>query len=162
MDSLPNIPLERGKWVNIYRAAKIPNEKRLIVQNIGSADVYLISSNDKPANDAKNYQVLKADNSQFINESGQVDAWAFCSHQEGLLNVRPSDAIFGWSLHTDSTGGESGGEDSSSDPATLTTLSIESEILESVRQVVSELALLNARIESLGMTSIKHEDVSCR
>ncbi len=84
-DTLPNVILPVGVWVDLYAATGIDVGTRILVQNIGHCDVYLVAQAAEPVDDTAR-QVLTR--SQYaINDLGDDGAWAFCTGGGGV-NVR--------------------------------------------------------------------------
>lgn len=87
-DNLPSIIIGSGKWVDLYALTEIDHSARLIVQNIGSSDVYLSSSLRQPELDNDSYQVIQPNDFPMINDAEDTNAWAFSPNQSAKINVR--------------------------------------------------------------------------
>lgn len=87
-DTLPNVTLPDGVWVDLYAATGLPVGDQIELQNIGSVEVYLYSGATAPAEvpgDA--YNILPV--YEFAqNASGDAGAWAAVKNNKGLVNVR--------------------------------------------------------------------------
>ena len=85
-DTLPNVTVSERVWTNIYAATGITVGTQILVQNIGSCDVYLTSQAAAPTDDTA-HQIVKR--GQFaLNDPDDAGAWAYCQGCDGLLNVR--------------------------------------------------------------------------
>lgn len=87
-DNLPSIILPPGKWIDLYSITGINQDARLIVQNIGSSDVYLSSSLNQPELDSDAYQAVQPNNFPMINDKADTHAWAFSPNQNAKISVR--------------------------------------------------------------------------
>ena len=84
-DTLPNIPLPPGAWVDLYAESGVVVGTRILTQNIGVCDVFLTSQAAEPTVDVAHQIALRG---QFaVNDAGDAGAWAFCL-AGGLVNVR--------------------------------------------------------------------------
>ena len=86
-NTLPNIRLTNGQWVDIYSEAGIEKGAKIVVQNVGSNDVYLASSFIAPDADTDSYQIISPGNSPMSNSEGDDGAWAFSPNTTGKINV---------------------------------------------------------------------------
>lgn len=85
-DTLPNIEIPSGIWTDIYAAAGIQPGVQLILQNIGTCDIFLTSQVNQPTEEDA-YQIVER--SQWvINDAGDEGAWAFCGNTNGRINVK--------------------------------------------------------------------------
>lgn len=88
-DTLDNIALEKGVWVDLYDGSGLTiGTDQLEVQNLGNSLIYLYAGatapTDKPGNA---YNVLP----QFQTAQNSTDdagAWALCLNTDGLINVK--------------------------------------------------------------------------
>ena len=85
-DTLPNIDLPSGQWVNIYTASGILTGTAIAVENVGDDDVYLVVSALEPTDD-NIYHIITPDSEVLQNQPGDSGAWAKCPHSDGKLNV---------------------------------------------------------------------------
>lgn len=87
-DTLSNIPLPAGQWVDLYAATGITRGQPLIVENVGYCDVSVTVSATEPPRNYDAYSVLKRDSDvHFSNTLGDSGAWAYCNNMDGLVNV---------------------------------------------------------------------------
>jgi len=85
-DTLPNIELPAAVWVELYLESHIPAGKQLLVQNIGSCDVYLATSAQQPTDETTRQILVRGQ--WAVNDEGDETAWAYCNNTDGLINVR--------------------------------------------------------------------------
>lgn len=85
-DTLENVTLPFGQWVNLYTATGLTVGTQIQIQNIGSVDVLLHTGATQPAADA-GYNVIKPASLTFVSETSPSGAWAFAERSNGLLNV---------------------------------------------------------------------------
>ena len=86
-DTLTNIPITAGVWIDLYAASGIPVGTQIVVENIGNYDVYLAVQASQPAVGHTAYNVVKRNGDTVHNEFGDLGAWAYSNSVEGLLNV---------------------------------------------------------------------------
>ena len=88
-DTLPNIKIKSGVWVNLYEVTSISVGVRFEIQNISSNDIYLTSQRDEPEvpNACSNYSIISRGESK-ANDKGDFGAWAYSSNSDGLLRPR--------------------------------------------------------------------------
>ncbi len=86
-DTLPNIALPRGVWVDLYAATGItPIGTRIRVQNLGVKDVYLTTLATEPTDETAYVIVPRA--FLAVNDDGDSGAWAQSPYCDGKVNVR--------------------------------------------------------------------------
>jgi len=85
-DTLPNIPLPRNTWVDLYAASGIAVGTRIKVSSlITDAVIRVHTSSTEPAADA-GYTPIKA--LEFAtNNAGESGAWAMCKTKDAIVNV---------------------------------------------------------------------------
>ena len=86
-DTLPNIPIPKGTFVNLYTASGIAVGTQIIVENIGQSDVRLFTRSSAPADPSSTGYNIVEPYSEKANESGDSGAFAW-SIRDGLVNVR--------------------------------------------------------------------------
>lgn len=92
-DTLTNIDLTAGEWIDLYAASGITVGDAINVENIGVCDVYLAVQAAQPDKDHDAYNVLQRFNGvRLKNTIGDAGAWAFCPNVGGKVNVGPTDA----------------------------------------------------------------------
>ena len=89
-DNLPSITVPAGQWIDLYSLTGIDVSARIVVQNIGSSDIYITSSLWMPELDNDSYQVIHPNNIPMINGIQDKKAWAFSPNQNGKVSVRES------------------------------------------------------------------------
>lgn len=89
MASTPiSLVLPVGDWVDLYDRTGLPRGSVLIVQNIGSSDVYLSTSTTQPAKDSDAFQVIQPNDFPMKNDGGDLGEWAFSPNQKAKINIR--------------------------------------------------------------------------
>lgn len=90
-DNIPHIRLAQNEWTDIYSALAahgVVIGDPLLIENVGSADVYLAVQAAQPTPGHDAYNVLKKGDPILMgNTVADVGAWAFCNSAEGLLAV---------------------------------------------------------------------------
>jgi hypothetical protein len=74
-------------WVDLYAESGVARGSKLIVQNIGTADIFLSTSALVPDLDSKAYQVIKANDFPMVNDGGTMGEWARCAADNSSLSV---------------------------------------------------------------------------
>ena len=88
-DTIQNVPLPAGVWVDLYAQSGIAVGVAISVGNVGVADVYLAVQASQPPVNHDAYEVLQRRPSvPFRNSNGDTGAWALCPHGDGKVNVR--------------------------------------------------------------------------
>jgi hypothetical protein len=85
-DTLQNVTLPEGSWVDIYSASGILAGSQIIVQNIGRDEVRLVTKATEP-NDSDGFKILFR-GLEAINQSGDSGAWVKSVGVAGSINVR--------------------------------------------------------------------------
>lgn len=85
-DTLPNVLLPSAVWVDVYAMSHIPPGTQMLVQNIGSCDVYLATTGQIPTDESTRHVLLRGQ--WAVNDLGDGTAWAYCNNTDGLINVR--------------------------------------------------------------------------
>lgn len=86
-DTLPNITIPPGVWVDLYTLSGIAVGTKITVENTGAADVYLAVQATQPATDHTEYNILKRTGPKMTNSAGDSGAWAFCPNDGSQVNV---------------------------------------------------------------------------
>ena len=84
-DTLPDVPLPKNTWVDLYAATGILVGTQIVVTNKGSSRIILQSKATTPTD--LNGPTLAVDEDR-INEVGDSGAWAYSENIEGKVNVR--------------------------------------------------------------------------
>ncbi len=88
-DTLPNVFLPAGEWVDLYAVSKIVVGSVIAVQNIGVTDGYLSAQKEQPANTSEAYCVIqRLTGDWYRNEENDLGAWAFSERMDGKLSIR--------------------------------------------------------------------------
>ena len=91
-DTIPNIDLPVGEWVDLYAESNITVGIAVSIENIGVCDVYLAAQAAEPDKDHDSYNVLQRENGvRLKNTLGDAGAWAFCNNDGGKVNVVSSE-----------------------------------------------------------------------
>lgn len=86
-DTLPNIVLPAGVWVDLYDSTGIIVGRQISVQNLGTTVVWLTSQAATPtAGSGRNE--MDTGVTQYVNDDGDSGAWARSNVLDGLINVR--------------------------------------------------------------------------
>ena len=86
-DTLDNILLPAGTWVDLYDESGITVGTQINVQNVGAGHIYLYAGATSPIS-LSGYAVL-VEYGVMQNDSGDSGAWAY-SESGGKVNVRAS------------------------------------------------------------------------
>lgn len=86
-DTLVNRVLEPNVWVDLYAETGLPVGTKLVIQNIGSTEVYLHSGAAEPA-EGDGF-VIMGTYEFFANKQGDAGAWArsVTTRSPGYINV---------------------------------------------------------------------------
>ncbi len=88
-DTLTNVPLTAGEWIDLYAETGIAVGTPISVSNIGDADAYLAVQGSEPEKEHDAYDIIRRDyNFPFENNSDDPGAWAFSPNVAGLVNVK--------------------------------------------------------------------------
>tara|TARA_R100000544_G_scaffold17462_1_gene8342 strand:- start:1291 stop:1557 length:267 start_codon:yes stop_codon:yes gene_type:complete len=72
--SLPEVDLPVGEWVDLYAETGIAVGTKIIIQNTGSSDVFLSESSSVPSSQVGFNILIPRD--FFTNDDGNIGAWA--------------------------------------------------------------------------------------
>lgn len=87
-DNIPNILIPVNEWVDLYSLSGITPGLAIMVENVGSQDVYLTVQDSQPAVDHDSYNVVQRGNGvRLQNAAGASGAWAFCLNETGKVAV---------------------------------------------------------------------------
>lgn len=87
-DNLPNILIPVNEWVDLYSLSGITPGLAIMVENVGSQDVYLTVQDSQPAVNHDSYNVVQRGNGvRLQNAAGASGAWAFCLNENGKVAV---------------------------------------------------------------------------
>ena len=86
-DTLPNIELPGGQWVDLYAASGITVGTQIVVENLGSSPVDLITQATQPPSEPSGFQRLHQ-RTQKTSDDGEAGAWARSPIKSGLVNVK--------------------------------------------------------------------------
>lgn len=85
-DTLPNVQLPAGQWVNLYTATGITVGTQIQVQNLGGSLVLVHTGDDVPTS-ADGFNIIRPDSLTFVSQIAPTGAYAMSETDEGLLNV---------------------------------------------------------------------------
>jgi len=87
-DTIPNLLLPVGAWTNVYTSVTIPVGQPVVLENLGSCDIYIAIQQPQPQLDHDAYSVLQRENGLPISiPIGASGLWAFCVNTVGKLGV---------------------------------------------------------------------------
>lgn len=136
-DTLNNNLVEAEDYKDIYFLASIASGTDVIVQNVGTTDLYFTISKNKPSRDNEAYRIFRR--GEFITANkGDKSIWVFSPQADGFINV---EKIFNTELF---------------DLLNRNFLLLSCQLSE----IIKALELLNLRTEEMGNTGITKEDVS--
>lgn len=87
-DTLTNIELPDGEWVDLYATASLTPGDQIEIQNIGGTEVYLYSGSTAPASVPGDAYNLLPVYGFAQNVAGDAGAWAAVKNNKGLVNIR--------------------------------------------------------------------------
>lgn len=85
-DTLPNVSLPIGQWVDLYNATGITVGTQIQVQNLGGSLVLLHTGETAPTS-ADGFNILRPDSITFVSQAAPTGTWAKSENDIGLLNV---------------------------------------------------------------------------
>lgn len=88
-DTIPNVPLPAGEWVDLYDATSITIGTQIAAQNLKHTYVRLGTQATEPVN-TDGFNLLPPYKTA-LNDAGDSGAWAY-SNEGGLLSVREISA----------------------------------------------------------------------
>lgn len=88
MTTLANTSIPKEVWINIQSSIGVSLEKPVIIQNVGTTDLYYSASNSQPAKNAKAYKLFKR--GDFITAIAGIPTWIFSTQAEGAVNAGSS------------------------------------------------------------------------
>ena len=91
-DTLNNIVLPAGTWVDLYAASSISAGTQIVIENLTTLPVKYHAGATVPANaendnETGSFQRITAYDEK-VNDSGDAGAWAYSSVADGLVNVK--------------------------------------------------------------------------
>ena len=85
-DTLANVTLPIGVWVDLYEATGLTAGTQIQIQNIGGVNVLLHTGAEQPtATDG--FNILRPDSLTFVSQTAPTGAWARADRANGLVNV---------------------------------------------------------------------------
>jgi len=103
MPSVFVVDIPRNTWVDLYTSTGIAVGTRLIVENIGSADIRLATQATEPSKYNEIFNVLQRENGvRLSNTEGDSGAWGF-AYSDSKLLVMTEDVDSGFSPATKTT-----------------------------------------------------------
>ena len=134
--TLKNTLIKAEDYRDIYSLTSISSGVEVIIQNVGTTDLYFAISNAQPLKDNDAYQIFRRGEFITANEGDQL-IWVFSPQSDGLINVERT-----------------------SNGKLLDLLNTNFLLLNSqFASMIHELELLNLRIEEMGNTGINSSDV---
>ena len=84
-DTLPNIELKSGDWIDLYAQSGIVVGTQITVKNIGTEVVWLVTKATIPTfSDGRDELAVGEQLENSYDDSG---AWAFSANTDGLINI---------------------------------------------------------------------------
>lgn len=135
-DTLTNTPVVAEEYRDVYLLAGISSGTDVVIQNIGTTDLYFSISTSQPPKDNDAYRIFKRGDVVTVDQ-GDPSIWVFSTQADGLINVKEmvSTDLFDL-LNTNFL---------------LLTCQL--------AVIIRELELLNLRTEEMGNTGITKRDV---
>jgi len=136
VDTRTNTPIEAEEYQDVYLLSGISSRTDVIIQNIGTTDLYFAISKSQPPKDNDAYRIFRRGEEKAFDQ-GDPSIWVFSPQANGLINVKKivSSDLFDL-LNTNFL---------------LLTCQL--------AVIIRELELLNLRTEEMGNTGITKEDV---
>ena len=88
-DTLSNIVLPVGVWVDLYAASGLTAGTQIQIQNIGGVNVLLHTGAEEPSA-TDGYNILRPESLTFVSQTAPTGAWARAERANGLVNVGAS------------------------------------------------------------------------
>ena len=85
-DTISNVTLPAGVWVNLYLATGLDVGTQIQIQNLGNVNVLLHTGANQPTS-TSGYNVLKPESLVFVSEPSPSGSWAQAQRSTGLVNV---------------------------------------------------------------------------
>ena len=85
-DTLANVVLPSGTWVNLYTATGLTVGTQIQVQNVGNVPVRVVSQAAEPT-DASGFNLIRPRSLTFVSQTTPTGAWARADRANGLVNV---------------------------------------------------------------------------
>lgn len=85
-DTLPNVELPIGQWVDLYTATGLTVGTQIQIQNVGAVDVRVVSQAATPT-DESGYNVIRPFSLTFLSQTSPTGAWARADAARGAVNV---------------------------------------------------------------------------
>lgn len=86
-DTLPNIALPKGEWINLYASSGIVVGTKISIESLSFEPIQLVTQAAQPVGNPDGFQRLNPKNSK-SNQAGDSGAWARSIASNGLVNVR--------------------------------------------------------------------------
>lgn len=88
-DTLANVVLPAGTWVNLYTATGLTVGTQIQIQNVGNVDVRVVSQAAQPTS-ASGFNLIRPESLTFVSQASPTGAWARADRAAGLVNVGES------------------------------------------------------------------------
>ena len=85
-DTINNVRLPVGVWVNLYAATGITVGTQIQVQNLGNTNV-LVNTGAAQPTAVSGYNIIKPDSLVFVSDVSPNGAWAQSQRGVGVVNV---------------------------------------------------------------------------
>ncbi len=87
-DTLNNVQLPAGVWVDLYDATGIAVGTQINAKNEGTSSVMLVAIATEPQDLSPDGFRTYNPGDEAINDSGDSGAWALSKTRDGLLNIK--------------------------------------------------------------------------
>lgn len=85
-DTLPNVVLPIGEWVDLYTETGLTVGTQIQVQNVGDVDIRVVTQAATPT-DASGYNIIRPFSLTFVSQDAPTGAWARADTADGSVNV---------------------------------------------------------------------------
>lgn len=89
-DTLQNITIPAETWIELYAASSIAVGESIVIQNIGTTDLYYSISLTEPPRDSDSYKVFRRVD-VITTRPDETSIWVFSPQAEGLVNAGIAD-----------------------------------------------------------------------
>lgn len=85
-DTISNVTLPAGVWVNLYLATGLDVGTQIQIQNIGNTSVFLHTGANQPTS-SSGFNIIRPESLVFVSEPSPSGSWAQSQRNTGLVNV---------------------------------------------------------------------------
>jgi hypothetical protein len=84
-ETIQNLQIESEQWLDVYSLSIIPKGTPIVLQNIGTSDLYIAISSTKPSNNHNSYRILRR--AESLHLADEIPVWVFSTQIDGAANV---------------------------------------------------------------------------